>query len=145
MSTKDEQYTEYCKYLHTDRIKLGLICNTGSKDGRSIYRGNLIPPYIASTKQLMISSTIHDNIPSQFICKDIYCCKLCDKKAEQYKLYLRNTCYSEKRANKTIRKHIADNHYEYCYSCDNCYDYFVNKAAFKEHMCKAEKDYDIWS
>ena len=45
MSTKDEQYNAYCKFLHTERIKLGLICNGGKKNGRSIYKGNLVPSY----------------------------------------------------------------------------------------------------
>ena len=144
MPTKEEQYNEYCKYLHTEQIRDGLICNTGKKSGRSLYRGNLIEPYKISDVKLMTIRPIYKNLEIDILSKDIFCCNLCDAKAIYFDtFYGRGYCHTEKPANITICKHIADNHYEYCYSCDNCYDYFHNKAAFKDHTCKAYKGYDV--
>ena len=55
MPTKEEQYNDYCKYLHTEQIRDGLIRNTGKKSGRSLYRGNLIEPYKISDVKLIVA------------------------------------------------------------------------------------------
>ena len=143
MSTKDEQYNAYCKVLHTEKINLGLICNDGKKNGRSIYKGNLVPSHKPNIK-LMTKGTEYNNC-GENVCKDIYYCKLCDKQTFEYISY-HNPLYGvESPAYIAMSKHITDHHYEYCFSCDCCNDYFPTMTAFNNHMCKVEKGYDIWT
>jgi hypothetical protein len=94
----------------------------------------------------MTKGTEYNNC-GENLCRDIYYCILCDKTTSQYMSY-HNPLYGNakvSRANISMYKHIINNHYEYCFSCDFCNDYFPTMTAFNNHMCKVQEGYDMWA
>ena len=144
MSTKEEQYNIYCKWLHVERIKQKLIC-FDRLTNYDVHVGNLINLYKPFDKSLYHEETI-ECIGELFdecqrctcnICHITYCdAEKNTHDDDLYDKYIK--CYTARGSfiNYKMKHHIKLHHYEYCYSCDNCFDFFVSIEAYYDHCCK---------